>query len=1031
MMMQPVYSQIVTAADMLKSTIRISELISFLQHEKARAAAITNSKLYGLLPFWRALKKTAIHPVVGLTVKVEFSQEDIRPLVLYAQNIDGYQNLLKMTSSISLRENETLPLRWLEGYHKGCIALVPITNDLWQQENSYEAVERLLNIFDRGYLWIGIDRPGGIRHPAEEVIVAYCLENSLKVCATHLSTFVKEEDAFTYEVAKAISLGSKLADQDKLTFRESKQFLPSEQNYCEWFEDHPEWLQATEEMLLSCQVELNYDRFYMPKFPVPEGETTAKALQKNCLAGLQERVPHAGREYHKRLSYELGIIIKMGYADYFLIVADYIQFARSKHILTGPGRGSSASSLVAYTLRITDVDPIQYGLLFERFLNPDRITLPDIDVDFADYRRQEVIQYVADKYGANYTSQIITFGTLSAKAVARDVARVFGFDSEELAHISKLIPGKPGITLKEAIAQSEPLRGFINSSEIRRQWMQVALNLEGLPRNASTHAAGVVLCPEPIVNVAPIEKGNEGLYLTQWPMQEVESVGLLKMDFLGLRNLTILERIRSMIYYDQKRFLQFEKIPLHDPKTFELLQNGDTIGVFQLESEGMKKALREIRPTVFQDIVAVNALYRPGPMDFIPVYSRRKHGQERVEMPHPALESILGETYGVIVYQEQIMLIASKMAGFTMGEADILRRAVSKKKKEVLDSEKTHFVHNSVANGFSEKTAVDVYNLIIRFANYGFPKSHAVAYSIISYQMAYLKAHFPAYFYAALLTSTIGNRDKFNKILHEAKQKGVVILPPSINDSGRSFRVQNGVIRFALSAIKGVPHTFINKVMEIRRTEGHKRWQDIFDMAIDLTAIHFTHKAIEPLVKAGALDEFGKDRAILLATIDAAVKHAELYRPEEEDQLLEDVSFFFGKPKHAKASPISEKLKLQFEKEVLGLYISTHPVQRVKQEQQIQSITADIIRHMTGGQYVKMVGMIAAIKQIRTKKGELMGFIEMEDETGSISVTIFPKEYIKVIEWIKEDEMLFIEGIVEVRKGFPQIILKKCTAISS
>ena len=326
---------------------------------------------------------------------------------------------------------------------------------------------------------------------------------------------------------------------------------------------------------------------------------------------------------------------------------------------------------------------------------------------------------------------------------------------------------------------------------------------------------------------------------------------------------------------------------------------------------------------------------------------------------------------------------------------------------------------------------MDVYNLIIRFANYGFPKSHAVAYSIISYQMAYLKAHFPAYFYAALLTSTIGNRDKFNKILHEAKQKGVVILPPSINDSGRSFHVQNGAIRFALSAIKGVPHTFINKVMEIRRTEGHKRWQDIFDMAIDLTAIHFTHKAIEPLVKAGALDEFGKDRAILLATIDAAVKHAELYRPEEEDQLLDDVSFFFGKPKHAKASPISEKLKLQFEKEVLGLYISTHPVQRVKQEQQIQSITADIIRHMTGGQYIKMVGMIAAIKQIRTKKGELMGFIEMEDETGSISVTIFPKEYIKVIEWIKEDEMLFIEGIVEVRKGFPQIILKKCTAISS
>ncbi|MGG0656348.1 DNA polymerase III subunit alpha [Rummeliibacillus pycnus] len=1028
--MQPVYSQVVTAADMLNSTIRISELISFLHQENAKACAITNSKLYGVLPFWRTLKKTTIHPVIGLTVQVEFSAEDIRTLVLYARNLDGYHNLLKITSSTSLRDNETLPLRWLEGYHKGCIVLVPITSDTWQQDQTFNAIEKLQRIFGSDHLMMGIDRPGGIKHHAEENIVTYCEENCIKICATHLSTFVKEEHSFTFEVAKAISTGAKMADQEKISLRESKQFLPTSQNYSDWFDDHPDWLEATEEMLLSCHVELDYNQFYMPKFPVPEGKNTSEILKINCLEGLQNRIPNAATEYQERLSYELDVITKMGYADYFLIVADYIQFARSKNILTGPGRGSSASSLVAYALRITDVDPLKYGLLFERFLNPERITLPDIDVDFADYRRQEVIQYVADKYGANYTSQIITFGTLSAKAVARDVARVFGFSNEDLAQISKLIPGKVGITLHEAIDQSEALRRFVNSSEIRQQWMQVAMNLEGLPRNASTHAAGVVLCPEPLVNIAPIEKGNEGLYLTQWPMQEVESVGLLKMDFLGLRNLTILEGIRSMIYYDQKRYLQFEKIPLHDQKTFELLQSGDTTGVFQLESDGMRQALREIRPTVFQDIVAVNALYRPGPMDFIPVYSRRKHGQEKVEMPHPVLEPILSETYGVIVYQEQIMLIASQMAGFTMGEADILRRAVSKKKKEVLDAEKEHFVKNSIANGFSEQTAVDVYNLIVRFANYGFPKSHAVAYSMISYQMAYLKAHFPAYFYAAMLTSTLGNRDKLNKILQEAKQKGIILLPPSINDSGRSFRVQNGAIRFALSAIKGVPQTFLSKVMEIRKTD-HQKWQDIFDMALDLTAVHFTRKAVEPLVKAGALDEFGRDRAELLATIDAAVKHAELYRPDEEDQLLDDLSFFFGKPKHAKASPIPEKIKLQFEKEVLGFYISTHPVQKVKQEQQIQSETADMIRHMTGRQYVKMVGLVASIKQIRTKKGELMGFIELEDETGSISVTIFPKEYLAIVEWIKEEQMMLAEGIVEMRNGQPQIILKKCTVISS
>lgn len=1030
-MLQPVYSQIVTAADMLKSTIRIGELISFLQRENAKAAAITNSKLYGLLPFWRALKKTKIHPVIGLTVQVEFSANDIRPLVLYAKNMEGYHNLLKITSATSLRANETLPLRWLEGYHKGCIVLVPITAPAWQQDHPYEHIDQLLMMFNSTNLVIGIDRPGGIVHQEEQNITSYCSDHSFKICATHLSTFVKEEQAFSFEVAKAISNGVKIADQEKITFRESKQFIPTIQDYNDWFHDHPEWLQATEEMLLSCQVELEYDHFYMPKFPLPEGVQSPEYLQKKCLEGLQNRIPNADSPYYERLSYELGIITKMGFADYFLIVADYVQFAKNKKILTGPGRGSSASSLVAFTLYITDVDPLKYGLLFERFLNPERITMPDIDVDFADYRRQEVIQYVAEKYGANYTSQIITFGTLSAKAVARDVARVFGFSNEELMNISSWIPEKVGgVTLQEALAESGPLREFVQSSEIRQTWMEVALNLEGLPRNASTHAAGVVLCPEPLVNVVPIEKGNEGLYLTQWPMQEVESIGLLKMDFLGLRNLTILERIRSLIYYDQKRYLQFEKIPLQDQKTFELLQRGDTTGVFQLESSGMRQALREIQPTVFQDIVAVNALYRPGPMDFIPVYSRRKHGQEKIEMLHPVLKPILEETYGVIVYQEQIMQIASRMAGFSMGEADLLRRAVSKKKQEILDAEREHFVKNSIQKGFSEQTAAEVYRLIVRFAKYGFPKSHAVAYSLISYQMAYLKAHFPAYFYAAMLSSTIGDRSRIHKLLQEAQQHGISVLPPSINESGRSFRVQNGAIRYALGAIKGVPKAFLNKVMEVRKN-SQKKWQDIFDMALDLTAVHFNRKAVEPLVKSGALDEFGRDRAELLATIDAAVKHAELYRPNEEAQLLDDLSLFFGKPKHAIASPIPEKIKLQFEKEVLGFYISKHPVEKIKQEKHFQTVTVERVGQIKSREFIKIVGLVAAIKQIRTKKGELMGFVELEDETGSISVTIFPKEYLHMIEWLKTDQIILVEGVVELRRGQVQIISKKCTVISS
>ncbi|KOO52706.1 DNA polymerase III subunit epsilon [Viridibacillus arvi] len=1024
MKLQNVYPQIVTAADMLKSTIRIDELISFLQQEHAKAAAIVNSKLYGLLPFWRALKKAEIHPVVGLTVRVQFGEQQVRSVVLYAATQQGYQHLLKVTSAMSIREGEVLPLRWLEGYQEGCILMIPMTSPDWTTEGSFEDVQALQAIFGKGRLYVGIDRPGGLKSDIEQNIISYCHEQELPICATQLCTFMREEHAFSFEVAKAIEQGMKMNVSDQLTARERQQFVPHNSQWQDWFADYPEWLLSAEEMLLSCQVNLAFDKFLMPKFPTPNNETAFSLLEANSLRGLQERVPNASTDYIERLHYELGIIQEMGYADYFLIVSDYIQYAKSKQILTGPGRGSSASSLVAYTLRITDVDPLQYGLLFERFLNPERITMPDIDVDFADHRRQEVIQYVADKYGKTYTSQIITFGTLSAKAVARDVARVFGFTSEEMSTISSLIPNKVGITLREALEDSAALRDWIAASDIRRKWIEVALNLEGLPRNASTHAAGVVLSPEPLVNIVPIEPGNDGLYITQWPMQEVESIGLLKMDFLGLRNLTILERIRSMIYYDTRKFLDFEKIPLHDPSTFKLLQQGDTTGVFQLESDGMRQALRDITPTVFQDIVAIIALYRPGPMDFIPVYSKRKHGGEAVIMPHPVLEPILRETYGVIVYQEQIMQIASVMAGFTMGEADILRRAVSKKKKEILDAEQQHFVKNSVAKGFTEQVAVEVYDLIVRFANYGFPKSHAVAYSVITYHMAYLKANFPTYFYAALLTSTIGNQDRLMRLLQEVKQKGITVLPPSIHHSGRTFRVENGAIRFALSAIKGVPHSFLTKLLSLRKN-GHSNWADLFDFALDMTGVHFTRKALEPLIKAGALDDFGRDRGQLLASIEAVVKHANLYRPNDEESLLSDGDFLFGKPKYANASMMPEKLMLQYEKEVLGFYMSEHPILKLKKELQLDSMSAADILQIQGRKYAKMLGIVSGIKQIRTKKGEQMAFIDLEDESGMLSITIFPREYSQIQEWLQEEQIVLAEGFVELRNGKAQMIVKK------
>ncbi|HEY4531781.1 MAG TPA: DNA polymerase III subunit alpha [Kurthia sp.] len=795
--------------------------------------------------------------------------------------------------------------------------------------------------------------------------------------------------------------------------------IQTSENLQNWFEDHPDWLLHTEELLTSCEVELTFNTHYMPKFPVQDGKTAQQLLLEQCKAGLEQRGLNGIEHYENRLNYELSIINQMGYADYFLIVADYIEYARSQRILTGPGRGSSASSLVAYSLKITNVDPIKYDLLFERFLNPDRITLPDIDVDFADLKRQQVIDYVVEKYGMQYTSQIITFGTLSAKAVARDVARVLGFTMDDLKVISSLIPSKPGTTLSMILPT---LKKWIGEDPIKEKWLEIALKLEGLHRNASTHAAGVVLSPIPLPEIVPIEKGSDQIYITQWPMQEVEETGLLKMDFLGLKNLSILDHIRYLIYFNQKKMLDFEKIPLHDENTFRLLQRGDTAGVFQLESEGMRKALIQIQPTSFLDVVAINALYRPGPMEFIPVYSRRKHGMESVQLPHPDLAPILDETFGVIVYQEQIMRIASVFAGFSLGEADLLRRAVSKKKRELLDSERVHFVKGAINKGYNEQVANEIYDLIVRFANYGFPKSHAVAYSLITYQMAYLKANFPHYFYAALLSSAIGNKEKHSQLLQEVRSKGIEIFPPSILKSGKSYRVEGNGIRFALGAVRGIPQTFLNKLQALRKNE-QAEWTSIFEMALSFTSTHFKRQTIEALIKAGALDVFERDRAQLIETIPAAEKLAKLYAPNEETTLFYDTNIY-GVPKHAAVENMTEKEKLEGEKEVLGFYVSKHPVENLKEKNQFNGQSLNRVSSIKIGAKINVLAQVQNMKVIRTKKGEQMAFLQLEDETSSISATIFPQVFEKYKEDFIEDQFLAIEAKVESRNNAPQLIIQ-------
>ena len=1022
-----VYPQIRTSADLLKSTIRIEELIPFLQQQEAEACAIVNTKLYGLLPFVSQMKKAGIHPVVGLTIQLEVTEQTSLPLVLYAKDNQGYKNLLKISSSIAIRPQQTIPLRWLMAYKQGIVCVIPamMQQFAWLQTEYTATVEALVESFS-GELYIGIARQEGFSEQ-EAAVVQFAEVFSLKIIATHESLFLKQEDHFSYEVAQAIDTGVKLSESMQQGAAQDCYVLTKD----EWssrFAQKEQWLQQAKTLLLSCQVTIETDAVYMPKFPLEQGQTAEHELQQQVRHGLQMRLncEKLPTQYEERMHYELQTIQSMGYSDYFLIVADFMRFAREQQILTGPGRGSSASSLVAYALQITQVDPLQFDLLFERFLNPERVSLPDIDIDFLDTRRHEVIQYVAQKYGKQHVAQIITFGTLSAKAVARDVARMFNFDSETLEMISKFIPNKPGITLNDAYAQSEGLRQWITAEPIRQKWFTAALRLEGLPRNSSTHAAGVVLSPVPLVEVVPIEEGHEDIYLTQWPMLEVEQTGLLKIDFLGLRNLTIIEQIRRSIQFSHQLQLDINQIPLHDTKTFELLQHGDTAGIFQLESDGMKNALREIKPTHFLDIVAVNALYRPGPMEFISVYARRKHQQEQVVMPHPALTPILQETYGVIVYQEQIMRIANVMAGFTIGQADLLRRAVSKKKRDVLEQQRAAFVNGALQQGYTQSVAEEVYALIVRFADYGFPKSHAVAYSVISYQMAYVKANFPVNFYAALLTNATGNSEKLAQILAEAKSRGIEILPPSINRSMRHFKVENGKIRFSLSAIKGVPQPFLQKLLTARK-DKQQPFESIFELAVALMTTNFTRKVMEPLIKAGALDEFGKDRATLLATIEGAQKQADFVRPTEGEDLFGGALMAFGKPKYTETSPMPEKIKLQFEKEVLGFYLSDHPIVKVRPHFPEVTATVQILPKLKENTYVKLIGFVSEMRQLRTKRGELMAFIQLEDEFGVISLTVFPKEYQDVVGKIQEDVLLYVEGFLEQRFNKPQVKVKQIT----
>ena len=1027
-----IHLHVYSAYSLLTSTATVEQLVRDARAKGFSALALTDRNvMYGSVAFYKECLRNSIKPLLGLTVDVVSPnlEHESFPLVLLAKNNGGFQNLIKISSAVQTKSPEGIPVKWLRHYASGLIAMTPgIQGEIeyylsnGEREKALQTVDLYKQIFGRDNFYLSIQDQG---LPGQKELVSQLarlgVETSTPLAASNQVHYLEKEDSFAQECLLAIKNGEKLQDDSREKLGSSEFYLKRAKEMGELFSEYPEALENTLKIAEDCNVMLDFETRHLPKFPVPPEKNADGMLEELCFQGLEERYGKPSPKHIDRLKYELSIIKKMNFSDYFLIVWDFIKYSRERGILIGPGRGSAAGSIVSYVLYITDADPIEHNLLFERFLNPERISMPDIDIDFPDNRRDEVIEYVASKYGELHVAQIATFGTLAAKAAVRDVGRVFGLNTKELDRLSRLVPSRLGITLKVAIKESAGLREFIEESSKNKRILETAIKIEGLPRHTSTHAAGVVISEQPLTNVVPIQSGQSKVFLTQYSMDHLEEIGLLKMDFLGLRNLTLIDSILHSIQQKTRRKLDIHDIPVEDKDTFEMLGRGETTGIFQLESDGMRKVLMRLGPTRFEDIVAVNALYRPGPMENIPLFIDRKHGRQPIDYYHQDLEPILGDTYGVIVYQEQIMQIASQMAGFSLGEADLLRRAVSKKKKEVLDQEREHFVNGALKKGYDTQTANLIYDLIVRFANYGFNRSHAVAYSMIAYQLAYLKAHFPLYFMAALLTSAIGNDVKIAQYARELQQMEIKLLPPSINKSAFSFQPEGDGVRYSLAGIKGVGIASLKEIFQARRNQPFK---DIFDFCIRVPQKAASRKVLEALIYSGAFDEFGLDRAVLLATIDVAIEHAQLVAPDDTGQIdMFAEAEFSLKPKYTEVDPMRIEDKLSLEKDVLGVYLSKHPASIYEKEFKAAGVKK--IASKSPGSKVRLGVYITEEKKIRTKKGEAMSFLTISDASGETDAVVFPSVYKQYGHVLGQGKMALLEGKFDEREGKSQFIVQQ------
>ena len=1051
-----------TEFSLLDGSNKIKEYVSRVKELGMNSAAITDhGVMYGVIDFYREAKKQGINPILGCEVYVapnsrfdrEITGGDDRyyHLVLLAENEEGYANLTKIVSKGFVEGYYYKPRvdkELLRKYHKGIIALSAclagevarfLTKGLY--EEAKKTALEYQEIFGEGNFFLelqdhGIPEQGLVN----QQLFKMSEETGIELGATNDIHYTYAEDAKPHDILLCIQTGKKLSDENRMRYDGGQYYVKSEEEMLRLFPYAKQALENTQKIADRCHVEIEFGVTKLPKYDVPDGYTSWEYLQKLCYEGLEKRYGDPSEELKNRLSYELETIHQMGYVDYFLIVWDFIKYAKDHGISVGPGRGSAAGSIVSYCLEITTIDPIRYQLLFERFLNPERVSMPDIDVDFCYERRQEVIDYVTRKYGKDCVAQIVTFGTLAARGVIRDVGRVMDLPYAYVDSISKMIPQELGITIDKALKMNPDLKKLYDTDETVTNLIDMAKRLEGLPRHCSMHAAGVVICQKPVDEYVPLSRAADGTITTQFIMTTLEELGLLKMDFLGLRTLTVIQNAVLLARRKQPE-LNINQIDYNDQKVLDYIGTGKTDGVFQLESAGMKGFMKELKPHNLEDVIAGISLYRPGPMDFIPQYIRGKNDSSSITYDCPQLEPILAPTYGCIVYQEQVMQIVRDLAGYSLGRSDLLRRAMSKKKAAVMEKERKIFIYGDeetgvpgcIKNGIDEQTANKIYDEMIDFAKYAFNKSHAAAYAVVSYQTAWLKYYFPVGYMAALMTSVIDNPSKVSEYIYACRQMNIKILPPDINKGEANFSVDGGDIRYGLAAIKSIGRPVIKAIVEDREELG--LFQNLEDFITRLSAKNILNKrTIENLIKAGALDTLGGTRKQFMSIYVQIVDHV---TQEKKNSMVGQMTLFDLVSEDQKeefqirmpdVGEYSKETLLAFEKEVLGIYVSGHPLEAYEEKwkKSISATTADFqLDEETGHTKVhdgakEIIGGMITEKTIKhTKTNQMMAFITVEDLLGTVEVVVFPRDYEKNRDYLEVDSKVFVRGRVSEEDDKP------------